>query len=65
MTSFTTEGTEEEIVSEPRAIARGSRSQHRIRDPVASTTPRELLAQGPRSAPGSVAVLVDSSASRL
>jgi glycosyltransferase involved in cell wall biosynthesis len=43
----------EELMSEPRAIARGSYTQRCHIDPVASTTPRGLPARGPRSAPGS------------
>ena len=41
------------IVSEPGAIATGSRDSTRVYDSVASTTPRGLPARGPRSAPGS------------
>ena len=41
------------IVSEPGAVATGSRDSTRVYDSVASTTPRGLPARGPRSAPSS------------
>ena len=43
----------QEVLSEPRAIARGSHTPTCHLDPVAYTTPRGLPARGPRSAPGS------------
>ena len=41
------------IVSEPGAVATGSRDSTRVYDSVASTTPRGLPVRGPRSAPSS------------
>ncbi len=40
-------------VSEPGAAATGSSGSIGSHDPVASSTPREMLARGPRTAPGS------------
>jgi ribosomal protein L11 methyltransferase len=46
-------------VSVPGAVATGSGDPSAIADPVATTTPRELPAWGPRSAPGTDTIIIN------